>query len=324
MKYNFGSFRRTLSFALPVALFFSVGLISTASAHEIPVGVFTVSPVKQEFTLEPGEEKTSVTMLANGTAYPLTVTALYQDIAPAVQGSAEDSPVKLVDESGKNDSLREMIEYPATSFTLLSGGEIEVPITITAPKNINGGGRYGSIVWTFKVATKAGEPKPANVAVESRIASLYFVRIAGETREDGQLVSFGLFNDAASAAQPSSSTPVRFHLSYENKGNVYLNPYGRVTVSGMLSDPKVLTVDPWAVLPAATRMREINLHSPMFPGLYRAHLELNRGYGDIIDEREISFWILPTMTQWLVGLILLILLILLIRRSLRLSRHSLS
>lgn len=324
MKYSFGLFRRILSFVSFLGLLFFAGYTSFVSAHEITVGAFSVSPVKQELTINPGEEKTSVFSIANGTAYPLTVTASYEDIAPQAQGSALDNPVKLVSDSGKNDSLRAMIDFPATSFDLLSGGEIEVPVTVKVPKNINGGGRYGSVVWTFKVASKAGEPKPANVAVESRIASLFYVRIPGETKEQGALVTFGLFNNQQTVAQPSSSTPIRFHLSYENTGNVYLDPYGRITVTGMWSDPKVLIVDPWAVLPTATRMREINLLSPLLPGLYHAHLELNRGYNNIVDERDVSFWVMPSFIQWVIGFILLLLLILLIRRSLKLSRHSLA
>jgi hypothetical protein len=69
-------------------------------------------------------------------------------------------------------------------------------------------------------------------------------------------------------------------------------------------------------------MREIDMTEPLTPGYYTAHLELNRGYEDIIDERKVSFWVLPNKEQTFIGLILLIGLLLLLRTSLRLSRHS--
>jgi hypothetical protein len=90
----------------------------------------------------------------------------------------------------------------------------------------------------------------------------------------------------------------------------------------MFGKAHVLPIDPWAVLPGATRMREIDMTEPLTPGYYTAHLELNRGYEDIIDERKVRFWVLPNKEQTFIGLILLIGLLLLLRTSLRLSRHS--
>ena len=325
MRYHFGNIRRTLfAVCASFVLCSPFGLFTVVSAATLPSGAFIVSPVKQELTIKPGEEKTVTVTLSNGTAYPLTVTASYQDIAAKTQTLPGDDPVKLAGMSGAKDSLQNLIDFMKRPFDLLSGKEIQVPVTIKLPKDAAPGGRYGSVVWTFKVANNVGEAAPANVALESRIASLYFVRVEGESNEQGQLASFGVFNDAPRVAQPSSSTPLRFQVSYENKGDVHLDPYGRITVSGMLSSPKVLFVDPWAVLPGATRMREVDLLSPLLPGYYHAHLELNRGYKDIVDEREVTFWVMPSTMELLVGLTLLILLILLIRRSLALSRHLIS
>lgn len=314
MRYYFGAF-------LAALLFVSTPVVHAAT---MPSGAFIVSPVKQELTLKPGEEKVVSVTLSNGTPYPLSISGSYEDIAAAEQAAPGDNPVKLLGAGVSKDSLRELISFPKTTFDLLSGKEISIPVSIKLSSSMTPGGRYGSVIWSFKVANKAGEDAPANVALESRIASLFFVRVEGEIKEEGQLVSFGVFNDQKAVSQPASSTPLRFQLSFENKGNAHLDPYGRITISGMLTDPKVLIVDPWAVLPGATRMREVDLLSPLIPGYYRAHLELNRGYKDIIDEQEVVFWVLPTALEWVVGFVILLLLILLIRRSLALSRHSIS
>lgn len=322
MKLYFGTRSRFLS-AIFLCAFLSTG-ITTVYADTMPTGAFIVSPVKEEITLAPGSTKTVNITLMNGTPYPLTVTPSYEDIAAETQQSAVDEPVKLLGTQSSKDSLAQSIELPKKSFDLLSGRKVDVPVTITMSRDATPGGRYGSVVWTFKIASAGGATFPANVAVESRIASLFYVRVEGMTREEGTLATFGLFNNAKTTKQPDVNAPIRFQIAYENKGNVHLNPYGRVTVSGMLRSDEVLIVDPWAVLPSATRMREIDLLGSIMPGYYHAHLELNRGYKDIVDERDVAFWVMPTFTQWFVGIILLLLLALLIRRSLKLSRHFVS
>jgi hypothetical protein len=310
-----------------VAFLTSISFVAFAPvsyAAVLPTGAFIVSPAKQELTLRPGETKTINLTLMNGTSYPLTITGSYEDVVTTRQSSPSDDPVKLSRATEGKDSLSSLINFPMRPFDLLSGKEIEIPVTITLPRDSVPGGRYGSVVWTFNVIAKPGQVSPANVALKSRIATLFFIRVEGNIHEEGQLVSFGTFNDETRVAEPASSSPLRFELSYENRGNVYLDPYGRVTVSGMFSDPKVLFVDPWAVLPGAIRMREIDLFAPLMPGFYHAHLELNRGYKDIVDERDVTFWVMPSVTEWVVGCILLLLLTLLIRRSLSLSRHTIS
>lgn len=322
MKLYFGTRSRFLS-AILLCGFFSVG-ITNAYAETMPSGAFIVSPVKEEISLAPGTSKTVNITLMNGTQYPLTVTPSYEDIAATTQQSAVDEPVKLLGTQNSKNSLTGSIEIPKKSFDLLSGKKVDVPVTITMSRDATPGGRYGSVVWTFKIASAGGSTFPTNVAVESRIASLFYVRVEGVTQEDGNLIAFGLFNNTKTTKQPEVNAPIRFQLAYENKGNVHLNPYGRLTVTGMLRKDEVLIIDPWAVLPSATRMREIDLLGSIMPGYYHAHLELNRGYKDIVDERDVAFWVMPTFMQWFVGLILLLLLTLLIRRSLKLSRHFVS
>lgn len=314
MRYYFGAFM--------AALLFMSG--TSAMAATVPTGAFIVSPVKEELTMKPGETKELTVRLSNGTPYPLTVSGSYEDIASAAQQSPGDNPVKLLGEESSKDSLRSLVSYPKASFDLLSGKEIEVPVRVTLPRDVSPGGRYGSVIWTFRVGNTAGNVAPANVALESRIASLFFVRIEGEVKEEGQMVSFGVFNDAKTIPQPSSTTPLRFETSFENTGNVYLNPYGRITVTPLLGDPKVLLIDPWAVLPGATRMREVDLFDHLRIGYYHARIELNRGYGNVVDEQEVTFWVMPTTWEWVFGFIIFVLLILLLRRSLALSRHAIS
>lgn len=315
MKASFG-------ISLPLFLLCALLFPCAASANTPPLsgGTVVVRPAKVEVVMVPGEEKKIMINIGNGTPAPLRVEAFFEDIAPHTQLSAVDDPVKLLGSASSISSLKDLLSIPNTSFDVLMGKEVGVPVTIRIPKDAEPGGRYGSIIFQFS-STQRGEAG-ANVALESRIAALLYVRISGEVREEGKLVAFGLFNKAKTTLSPTPSFPLRMQVAYENTGAVHVNPYGQITIRSILGKTSVLPIDPWAVLPGATRMREIDMTEALTPGYYTAHLELNRGYKDIIDEQEVGFWVLPSKTQSFVGVIVFLILILIIRKSLRLSRHS--
>ncbi len=296
-----------------------------ADAEVPPSGAVVVRPAKAEATLLPGEEKRVMIRVGNGTPSPIHVEASFEDVAPNTQTSARDNPVKLLEGTKGVYSLKELLDIPDASFDVLTGKEVEVPVTIRIPKDAEPGGRYGSVVFRFSSIAHSGSGG-ANVALESRIAALLYVRIAGEVKEEGKLVAFGLFNNAKTTMSPSLDAPLRIQVAYENTGAVHLNPYGRITLhsffGGMFGETHILPIDPWAVLPGATRMREIDMTEPLAPGYYRLHLEENRGYKDIVDEQEVSFWVLPSRGAAGIGIIFFLILLLIIRKSLRLSRHS--
>jgi hypothetical protein len=308
-----------------LALFFLISVTQTAfAASPLPSGSFVVRPAKIELDINPGEEKTTILTLSNGTALPLVVNVSYEDVAPIAQHTPLDESVALLGKNGGAYPLRELFHTKTNSLQILSGGALEVPITIRIPKDAEAGGRYGSVVLSFAPVLMKGEPMNANVAVESRLATLFYVRINGSTKEEGQLVSFGLFNNARFVRAPSEESPLHFQVTFENSGAVHLNPYGRMTITSFFGAALTIPIEPQAVLPGGTRVREVDVFSDLAPGYYHAHLEENRGYADIVDDRDVTFWILPSPlgSVWIV--IGLFVALFIIRRSLQLSKHRIS
>lgn len=310
-------------FFIPFAIvgLFCTPFLSSAQTASVPSGAFIVKPAKVELVVAPGEKKESILTLVNDTALPLHIDISFEDVASSVQASPNDEPVKLLGTHGGEYPLRDLFGVSRSAFDLLSGKEVRVPVTIAIPKNVEAGGRYGSVVFTFHPIMIPGSPESANVAIESRIATLFFVRISGETKEEGRLAAFGLFNNTKSITTPSVEHPLQFQVAYENTGNVHLNPYGRVTLTSLSGNEQIIPIDPWVVLPGATRMREVVVTDALSIGHYRAHIELNRGYKDIVDEEEVSFWVLPDTEGAVFFAIIMLALVLLIRRSLRISRN---
>ena len=309
-------------YALTLLLFGVAACTAIAyGATTLPGGALIVRPAKTEVTMSPGEEKQVMIRVANGTPAPIHVETSFEDVAPNTQRSAVDDPIRLLNGAKGDNSLKDILVTPKQAFDVLSAREMEIPITIHIPKNASPGGRYGAVVFQFAPIAPSGD-HPTSVSVQSRIAALFFVRVSGEVKEEGKLVAFGLFNNAKTTPSPTADMPLRMQVAYENTGAVHLDPYGRVTVSSLFGASFVLPIDPWSVLPHATRMREIDMTEALAPGYYTARLELNRGSKDIVDEREVGFWVLPSAQGDLFILLGLCAFIGLLRRSLRLSRNA--
>lgn len=294
---------------------------SFAQEADPPLGVFVVRPAKTEVNIAPGETKIRQITLSNGTPAPLRVKITFEDMAPLTQGTAQDDPIQLLRTQSGRYSLRELLAAPRMEFDILSGKEVTVPIAVRIPKDAGPGGRFGSVLFTFSPVLPDPSLQYANVSLESRIATLFYVRVEGEVLEEGKLAAFGLFNNKKITSSPRPDAPLRFQVAYENTGTVHLNPYGRLTITPLFGKTETVIIAPFAVLPDATFMLEVNVLHPLFPGYYRAHLELNRGYGNIVDKVQVGFWVASSFKQFLLFLVGIIVLGWFVKRSLQLSRH---
>lgn len=311
--------RYFLPFIFVCSIFF--GFFYAAYAETLPQNAVIVRPAKAEITISAGEEQTVTFIVSNGTTLPLRARVSFEDIAAEKQGSAVDDAVRLLGEAKGANSLKDALLVTQSSFEIQTGKEARVPVTIRIPKDAEPGGRYGSVVFHFSKLSSEGNPD-TNVLLEGRIAALLYVRVSGDVREEGKLVAFGLFNNAKTTKSPTIEEPLRMQVAYQNTGSVHLNPYGRITIRSIFGGTHILPVDPWVVLPGATRMREIDMTERLIPGFYTVHLEQNRGYKDIVDEQKVYVVVLPTPTGWFISFAVLVLLVWFLRRSLSLSRHS--
>lgn len=277
-------------------------------------GLLLVRPAKIEIDIAPGETKEVSIAIENTTPEPLALTITAEDVE---SGKEDERPFALIEGRPGAFSLKGFLAFPQSQVTLRSGEKTSVPVRIRIPGDARPGGRYGAVTVAFRPSAPAG----GAVVPESAIAVLFFVRVGGASaKEDGVLARFGVFNDRLFVPVPSAAEPLRFQIAYENKGTVHLNPYGRMTISPIVGDDKVIIVDPWAVLPQSTRMREFSVVE-LGPGFYRAQLEQNRGYQDIVDENTVSIFVYPGPRGIFALTLALTLFTWLLWRSIRISKH---
>jgi hypothetical protein len=272
--------------------------IETVGSPTDPVsGDFVVGPGKTELTIEPGNSKTVELLVTNRTGVPRTFKFEVEDAAGS--NNPTQSVVLLGNDRGPY-TLKEYVKLPQMSFDLNHNERARVPVTIAVPPDAEAGGRYGSVLVTtvtkdvIKGDTSATTPTSAII---SRVGSLFFLTIPGDTRVDGELQSLKTVPDKTFFA----TGPIDFQLLFENKGDLHLNPYGEIRITNILNEEVgSIDLDPWFALPKSLRSREVAWTRELMIGRYVATARINRGYDDIIDTQVVTFWVLPVKLLFII------------------------
>lgn len=253
----------------------------------IDVGDFVVGPGRTEIEVAPGETVIQEVSVTNRISPDRTFKLEVEDITGSTDGS---SAVSLTGQARGPYSIRDYISFPEDEFELDLGERARIPVTISVPPDAEPGGYYGSVlVSTVRKASAEGAVMPQSPII-ARVGSLFFLRVTGETVISGKTKELSLIADK----HWYESGPIEFGILYENTGSVHLNPYGELSITNMLGEEVgFVELEPWFVLPASLRIREVTWDREFLFGRYTATAQVNRGYEDIVDTVSVSFWVLP-------------------------------
>lgn len=259
---------------------------------------FVVGPGKSEVSLQPGTDRVVNITITNRMGTPKTFNLSVEDFT----GSQDPSqPVVLLGDARGPYSLRDYIHIEDETFTIEHGQRAVVPVHISVPLDAEPGGLYGAVL--VSTASLPHEKKGGTTAIVSRIGSLFFVTVPGEAHKEGSLKEFAIENDQ----KVFFKGPIEYNILYENKGNIYLNPYGIVRITNMFGqEVGAMEVQPWFALPGSIRLREISWDKPYLFGKYTAELSLNRGYDNVIDTERVTFYVLPLKLMLIVVVSLIV------------------
>ena len=197
-------------------LFFSY--FSVASAAGI-----SISPLKQELTIETGQSTSKTIRITNTMTESIT---LYTSVEDFVAGDESGTPkfIKPQDESTTTYSLSNWIKLENENVTLAPNETREVPFTVTVP-----GGHYGAIFFS------PGVPGQAQLALVERIGVLILVNVPGDVVVNGNFKSFDVGQKSGTGAGVvfSSGTlfngfPITFETVFENLGYTHIKPTGKI------------------------------------------------------------------------------------------------
>lgn len=270
---------------------------------------FVLEPAKTEISVKPGDKVIKTLSIVNRTDSEKTFTIDVEDF----KGSQDPNQVIVLLGSDKGPySLKDFIKPEVKTFTLKSKQRATLNIVFSIPQDAEPGGLYGSVLVSSASAGASGEDL-TDARTVSRLGALYFIRVAGNVKEDAHLADFRM-KDNKSVYEKG---PYNFEALFENNSSVHLTPSGTVTIKNIIGKKVAeLDVTPFFSLPDSLRAAQISWDDSGFAfGRYTATINLNRGYKsspDVVDSKTIVFWILPW--KILVAIIIAILLVALVLR----------
>jgi hypothetical protein len=276
-----------LIFSAGNVLAFQIETLSDVSVE----GDVVMGPGKIEVSLNPGGTADETIYFTNRTGRTVNFTVNVEDFKGS--RNTDESTVFLGNERGPY-SLRDYLHPDTWQFTLEHGQRISLPVKIEIPQNAEPGGLYGVVFATAEPPKKSETANNGNAAatvgIAARVGCLFFVRVNGDLKEEGQLKNFSMADNKSYFEQG----PIDFQFTYENNGSVHLVPYGAIEISNMAGKKTgLIEVSPYFAMPDSERLNEIKWDKELLFGKYTAVLSLNRGYGNIIDSKEVSFWVIP-------------------------------
>lgn len=251
-------------------------------------GDFVVGPGRAEITVEPGQTVTRELLVTNRVSEERTFKLEIVDVAGTSDGSAA---LQLIEGERGPYSVLDYVSFQEDTVTLGLGERARIPYTVTVPADAEPGGFYGSILVS---TVRAGARDTVNTAPQNpiiaRVGSHVFITVNGEQQVGGSTIDLTTIPSAAWY----SSGPLTFGIAYENTGSVHVNPYGQLSITNLLGqEVGYIELEPWFVLPQSIRTREVDWDRDFLFGRYTAEATINRGYDDILDTVEVTFWVLP-------------------------------
>ncbi|MFA5994620.1 MAG: hypothetical protein WC823_06715 [Parcubacteria group bacterium] len=253
-------------------------------------GNFDMGPMSVSLTADPGDSFTEEIRVLNRSGKSKEYLVELEDF----EGSHQvDQPVSLQGNTSGRFSAKDWVKPEFTHFSLKHGERMTFNVDVAIPAGADIGDHYVSILISTPAEDNDGmsnkDEKKANVAVISRVGSLFFVRVNGETKESGELKSF------SADRKWYEKLPVNFSLAFENSGNVRLQPSGSIEIKNQFGTPmETIEIEPFNALRDSLRGMNFAWDKPGFLlGRYTAVLNLKNGYNDTVDTKSISFWIIP-------------------------------
>ncbi|MCA9361236.1 LytR C-terminal domain-containing protein [Candidatus Kaiserbacteria bacterium] len=294
-----------------LVLGFFILFLNSVSAQSLSL---SVTPTLFEMSAEPEQSWTSSVRVINNNPFDLSVYATVVNFSP--QGETGQGQFIPLDKNELDGStLGEWIDTPKGVIKIPRESSAEIPVKLQVPKEAAPGGHYAAIL----ISTEPPKTEGSAVHTSQVVTSLFFVRVAGDVVESGNVRSFRSVKRLVD--KPSTT----FELRFENTGNVHLQPRGEITITNMWGKERgIIPINRQThfgnVLPNSIRKFEFTWNGQYsLADIGRYTAEVTLGYGQDAKQfssRATHFWVLP-LKGILLFIIVLVSLIWFIRFAIR-------
>jgi hypothetical protein len=278
-----------------LVVFFSVGVFFKVKAQQTGFNL-TISPVKQEVTLQPGETKTIPLILLNRTSGPIFGTVKAVDFI--VKGNTNE-PILLENvQISSRYSAAKWISLPYTDITLPSQDRVVVYAQITAPVDALIGGHYAAILMETNPALGSEKGEAAS-AIVHRVVSLVNVTIPGDVKEIAGISKFF-------AKRFSEYGPISVDTNIVNNGYIHIQPKGTIELKNIFGAVlQKIPLEAKNIFPDAITVYKNELGQKWMLGRYQLILNAVYGKNNQTLASSLYVWVIP----WKVLIVIIILLL---------------
>ncbi|MDD5547409.1 MAG: hypothetical protein PHN74_00705 [Candidatus Pacebacteria bacterium] len=240
----------------------------------------TVGPVRMEYSVNPGDIVKGEMLLKNEGGGS-------RIFYPNLEKFFEENGQKVF--SGEESEISKWIKT-AKSVALKPDEQKIIPFSIEVPADASPGGHF-AVMWWGNVAPNS--EKADQVGVNTRAGILVYLTVSGNTIESGNIGEIR-------TNYPKSiinKLPVNFVISFENKGNVILKPFGELVIKNFFGVTKgILRVNDKGliVMPNDKKNLETEWNSDFAFGPYKATANLVLGKDNQRIEKSIWVYVFPT------------------------------
>ncbi|MBR3414627.1 hypothetical protein IKG73_01235 [Candidatus Saccharibacteria bacterium] len=258
-------------FVVAVGLF-AAGLLGISHAEEVSAldAYLRVSPTSFNYDLKPGETISGKFELKN-----LSDHELNYDLKAAPYFTETDDTGKVsyrYDVENTYTQIKDWVTFDKTSGIIDADGSADINFTINVPLDVPGGGQYVALLATTKDdKNESTEGNSANIGEVMQIGPIVYAKIAGDTRETGEILKNEtngfLFNP-----------PITVSATVKNTGNVHTKAsftmrvfpfFGGESIYNNEENPATVVV-----LPGATRYYNLSWDNAPSIGIYKVESEV--------------------------------------------------
>jgi hypothetical protein len=225
-----------------LAITLTAGILILLPTHK--AGAVTVSPVRTELSVDPGQSVDAKIKLFNESASRQTFYIVFANF-------------ESKDETGEptfvpgNKGIPSWVQAPS-SIDIEPKQYSEVTFTITPPKNVDPGGYFAAAL-ASKSAPSADGLNP--ISLETQTGTLIFLKVNGDFAEGEKIIEFNTKDKQALF----NSLPVEFFYRFQNSGADRIKPAGDITIKSIFGwQSKIINANPTggSALPQSIRRFE--------------------------------------------------------------------
>lgn len=278
--------KKTLIFLMAIIFFLPVGVFAQENASL----TLSITPPLVKVNVDPGDTWTSFHKVVNNNPTELTVYAQVLDFKSKDKGGVQFLP-KI---EGADYLLSNWIDISLEPFTIPAYKSIEIPFTVTVPKDAAPGGHYAAILAGTRPLNEKIEG--SGIKVSSMVSSLILLNVQGEVIESGDISEFSTPQSLYKKAE------VDFTLGFKNTGNVHIQPQGNIKIYNFLGKERgSIEINQKTefgnILPESSRKWDFTWKgedSILEIGRYKAQLSLEFGEDAVKTVNKIIyFWVIP-------------------------------